>query len=724
MLRESIFKMKSMSNGHSSTEKLDMVENEINLNLVFHDEVHHGNLLEGLNKMRKNRQFCDVILHVGNIEIHAHRAVLASASPYLFDLFTNDQEQKLPVENIITYKLNGGFDKHALQLLVEYAYTSKLDVPYQKVKAVYQAATHLKIERVARLCTEHLIKHLSPDNCIEIRNLPGIAKNEEFCKRVDEYIAKEYETISKSPALLNLFCARIEVLNQSRQEMSLVDQNSVCRLVLDWIKRQMNEESLSLDALSEKTHMLYIAIDNSLQDCSGLPSGDISDTEIVQDYKKMSSKTGKPNSKNKRKFLGQPTKPRVLIHSREIGEEPEVEREPDWSLIATSKLADHSFLALVTLAGQLASLSIQLRLNTPTTPSPITTPDVSRSTSEEKPDLYCAIANMSCARCSMGCGNLNNTLLVCGGYDRVECLKTVEQYIPEINKWKELPSMKYPRGRVQIAVLSNKVYAIGGSNGTTELDSVEMLDVNAEKWVSLPKLPLARSNMGVCDLNGLIYCVGGWNGQVGIKQCDTFDPETCTWSTIASLNTGRYQAGVTAFNGLVYAIGGSDAWNCLNTVEVYNPTDNVWTFSKHIITARRGCGVAVFNNKLYVIGGSDGTQSLNSTEVFDEETQSWMVGPSMTTPRSNVEVAVVGDRLYAVGGFSGKSFLNTIEYLDSNSNEWTTFVPKITSEPYKRHRRSSRKSVSDEAKTSELKSPQKSALEEQESKKENRACNL
>lgn len=120
----------------------------------------------------------------------------------------------------------------------------------------------------------------------------------------------------------------------------------------------------------------------------------------------------------------------------------------------------------------------------------------------------------------------------------MECLRSVEQYIPETNTWKTMPAMREARGRFQIAILGDKIYAIGGSNGTTELDTAEMLDVMVGRWTKLPKLPLARSNLGVTDLGGLIYCVGGWNGQVGIKQCDIFNPQTSDWSTIASLNTG------------------------------------------------------------------------------------------------------------------------------------------------------------------------------------------
>ncbi|XP_022913715.1 influenza virus NS1A-binding protein homolog isoform X2 [Onthophagus taurus] len=654
----------------SSMEFLKQTEGD----LFFNDEALQEDNLSALNMMRKNRHFCDVILHIGTVEIHAHRAILASVSPYLFELFSTDHEKR--IENIVTYKLNGGFDKSAFQILVDYAYTGHLQVPTNQVKAVYIASCHLKIDRVARKCAQYLINHLSVENCIEIRSLPGIAKNKEFIHQVDNFIANNFDQINQSSYLINLYCARIEVLNQTKEEMSLVNSSSLCRLVLEWIRRQITEDNLSLATLSENTFMLYLAIDNSLQDCNSLPNGDVCNTEIVQDYKKLSSKNVGSANKIKRKQLSQPSKPRVLIYSREIGEELESEMEPHWTLIATSKVAEHSYVALVTLAGKLAKLSIQLRLNIPTTPSPVATPEANKNSNEDKPDLYYTLANMSCPRCGVGCGNLNNTLIVCGGYDRVECLRTVEQYIPETNKWVSLPSMRQGRGRFQIAILSSKVYAIGGSNGLSELDTVEMLDLDAKKWVNLPKLSLARSFIGVSSLDGQIYCVGGWNGQVGTKQCDVFNPKTEKWSNVAPLNVGRYQAGVTALNGLLYVIGGCDSWNCLSSVEVYDPKGDVWTVSKPLITARRGCGVAVFNNKIYVVGGSDGTHVLNTTEVFDVESKMWEVGPTLTVPRVNVEIAVVGDRLYAVGGFSGKSFLNTIEYLDPITDEWTTFIPR------------------------------------------------
>jgi hypothetical protein len=45
---------------------------------------------------------------------------------------------------------------------------------------------------------------------------------------------------------------RIEVLNQTREEMSLVVGESVCQLVLEWIKRQCEDNAINMDQLTEK----------------------------------------------------------------------------------------------------------------------------------------------------------------------------------------------------------------------------------------------------------------------------------------------------------------------------------------------------------------------------------------------------------------------------------------------------------------------------------------
>ena len=63
---------------------------------------------------------------MGASEVHGHRAILAAASPYLYQLFNAEDEKKgLTRESVITYKLNGGFDRKSLEILIDYAYTGR-----------------------------------------------------------------------------------------------------------------------------------------------------------------------------------------------------------------------------------------------------------------------------------------------------------------------------------------------------------------------------------------------------------------------------------------------------------------------------------------------------------------------------------------------------------------------------------------------------------------------
>uniref|UniRef100_A0A8D8F4K6 Influenza virus NS1A-binding protein homolog B n=1 Tax=Culex pipiens TaxID=7175 RepID=A0A8D8F4K6_CULPI len=100
--------------------------------LKFTDESMKSNFLQSLSTMRRHRLFCDVILLVGNTEIHAHRNVLACVSPHLMELFSSDVDTvngatadgKAPC-----YRLNGHITLTGLRFLVEYAYTGSLEVP-------------------------------------------------------------------------------------------------------------------------------------------------------------------------------------------------------------------------------------------------------------------------------------------------------------------------------------------------------------------------------------------------------------------------------------------------------------------------------------------------------------------------------------------------------------------------------------------------------------------
>uniref|UniRef100_V9KFA6 Influenza virus NS1A binding protein b n=1 Tax=Callorhinchus milii TaxID=7868 RepID=V9KFA6_CALMI len=350
----------------------------------------------------------------------------------------------------------------------------------------------------------------------------------------------------------------------------------------------------------------------------------------------------------------------------------------EWKIIASEKTSTTTFLCLAVLNGVLCVIFIHGR-NSPHS-SPSSTPCLTKSMSfeiqtEEEDDKL--LPPMEYARSGLGTAELNGRLIVAGGYNREECLRTVECYDPATDNWSFIAPMRTPRARFQMAVLMDQLYVIGGSNGhSDELGCGETYNPNTDDWTPVPELRTNRCNAGVCSLNSKLYIVGGSDpyGQKGLKNCDAFDPVSQIWTNCAPLNTRRHQAAVCELDGYLYVVGGAESWNCLNTVERYNPDNNTWTLVSPMNMARRGAGVAVYDGKIFAVGGFDGTHALSCVESFDPAKNEWKMLGSMTSSRSNAGVAVVDGLLYAVGGFDGNEFLNTVEVYNPETNEWSPYT--------------------------------------------------
>lgn len=83
-----------------------------------------------------------------------------------------------------------------------------------------------------------------------------------------------------------------------------------------------------------------------------------------------------------------------------------------------------------------------------------------------------------------------------GGYDRGDCLNSVEAFDLGSNAWSPLKPMQTARGRFAVARLGDRLYACGGSNGQAELSSVECYDPATEQWSALPQMTIKRSSAG------------------------------------------------------------------------------------------------------------------------------------------------------------------------------------------------------------------------------------
>ncbi|NXP89349.1 NS1BP protein, partial [Passerina amoena] len=653
--------------------------------LMFEDENFIESSVAKLNALRKSGQFCDVRLQVCGHEMLAHRAVLACCSPYLFEIFNTDSDCH-GVSHVKFDDLN----PEAVEVLLNYAYTAQLKADKELVKDVYSAAKKLKMERVKQVCGDYLLSKMDVQSCISYRNFASCMGDSRLLNKIDGYIQEHLVEISEQEEFLKLPRLKLEIMLEDN--VGLPSNGKLYTKVINWVQRSIWENGGNLEDLMEEVQTLYYSADHKLLD-GNLLDGQAevygSDDDHIQFVQK------RPPRENDHKQISSSSSgslsPNATVQSP----------KHEWKIIASEKTSSNTYLCLAVLDGVLCVIFLHGR-NSPQS-SPSSTPRLLKSLSFElQPSdlIEKPMSPMQYARSGLGTAELNGKLIaagepgqgcrargglvpldagasnlsLAGGYNREECLRTVERYDPEKDTWTFIAPMRTPRARFQMAVLMGQLYVVGGSNGhSDDLSCGEMYEPEIDDWTPVPELRTNRCNAGVCALNGKLYIVGGSDpyGQKGLKNCDVC---WCWWLTVLALVAGRHQSAVCELGGYLYIIGGAESWNCLNSVERYNPENNTWTLMAPMNVARRGAGAAVRDGKLFVAGGFDGTHAVSCVEMYDPARNEWKMMGSMTTPRSNAGITTVANTIYAVGGFDGNEFLNTLEVYNPESNEWSPYT--------------------------------------------------
>ncbi|KAM4640773.1 influenza virus NS1A-binding protein isoform 1-T2 [Discoglossus pictus] len=635
--------------------------------LSFEDEQFIESSVAKLNALRKSGQFCDVKIQVCGHEMLAHRAVLACCSPFLFEIFNNDNESH-GVSHVKFDDLN----PEAVEVLLNYAYTSQLKAETDLVKDVYSAAKKLKIERVKKVCGDYLLSKMDAQSCISYRNFVNAMGDWRLLSKIDGYIQEHLLEISEQEDFLKLPRLKLELLLE--ENVSLPSNGKLYTKVINWVQHSIWENGETLESLMEEVQTLYYSAEHKLLDAN-LQNGNAETSGSDEDHVHLVQK--KSPRENGQKHITSSTSGPLSP--------PAVTQNPkhEWKIIASEKKTNKTYLCLAVLDSTLCVILLHGR-NSPLN-SPSSTPRLMKSLSlEMQPEdsMEKVMSPMHYARSGLGTSELNGKLIAAGGYNREECLRTVECYNPDSDSWSFISPMKTRRARFQMAVLMGQLYVVGGSNGhSDELSCGEKYDPKLNQWTPIPELKTNRCNAGVCAVSGNLYIVGGSDpyGQKGLKNCDVFDPLTGVWASCASLNIRRHQPAVGELGGYMYIIGGAESWNCLNSVERYNPANDTWTLVAPMNVARRGAGVAVYDGKLFVGGGFDGTRALSCVESYDPVKNEWKMMGSMTSSRSNAGLVAVGCNLFAVGGFDGNEFLNTVEVYNPESNDWSQFTKPMLS---------------------------------------------
>ncbi|XP_026951703.1 kelch-like protein 2 isoform X3 [Sagmatias obliquidens] len=517
---------------------------------------HMKKAFKVMNELRSQNLLCDVTIVAEDMEISAHRVVLAACSPYFHAMFTGEMSESR-AKRVRIKEVDGW----TLRMLIDYVYTAEIQVTEENVQVLLPAAGLLQLQDVKKTCCEFLESQLHPVNCLGIRAFADMHACTDLLNKANTYAEQHFADVVLSEEFLNLgieqVCSlissdKLTISSEEKrvEEEALVKNSSACK---DYLI-----EAMKYHLLPTEQRILMKSVRTRLRTPMNLP--------------KLMVVVG-----------GQAPKAIRSVECYDFKEER-------WHQVAElpSRRCRAGMVYMAGLVFAVGGFNGSLRVRTVDSYDPVK-------------DQWTSVANMRDRRSTLGAAVLNGLLYAVGGFDGSTGLSSVEAYNIKSNEWFHVAPMNTRRSSVGVAVVGGLLYAVGGYDGASRqcLSTVECYSATANEWTYIAEMSTRRSGAGVGVLNNLLYAVGGHDGPLVRKSVEVYDPATNTWRQVADMNMCRRNAGVCAVNGLLYVVGGDDGSCNLASVEYYNPTTDKWTVvSSCMSTGRSYAGVTVIDKPL------------------------------------------------------------------------------------------------------------------------------
>ncbi|XP_053726876.1 kelch-like protein 22 isoform X1 [Synchiropus splendidus] len=553
---------------------------------TFTGSSHFRSLLDNLLALRQRGVLFDVVLLVEEQRLPAHRILLAASCDYFRVMFAGGlreaQQTEIPIHGV-SYK--------AMKKILDYIYTSRIELDLESAQEVLIAATLLQLEKVVGFCCAFLDSWLDESNILEMLLLADHYGLQQLHHRVHCYILANIQTLSRSEVYRRL---PVEEVFQAlcSDQLQVSSENEVFQAALhyhyspaevesDQVYLQVSQKDKlkMLDAvrfcLMEKQVLQRLhgrLVPCPLRDC-------VSQALIYHEEELMQPVAQGP--------LTQPRSTSYCIlgfggmysSNSVIGSECLFQVfHPSWGEWRTLDAAP---------APRMSNQGVAVLNNfVYLIGGDINTAEFIAASCcwryDPRHNSWCSIESLSSCRADHCVCVLDGHIYAIGGRDYKAVLSSVERYDPHTNKWQPvapLPRKVYAHAG---ATVQGKVYVTCGRRGSAYLKETLCYDPSADVWTECPDGPVGRAWHGAAGVNGRAYVIGGSNDQNGYR-CDIlktacFDPSSSSWSVLSPLPAGHGEPGVAVMGPLIYVLGGRshDKSNRMKYVHAYDTGADQW----------------------------------------------------------------------------------------------------------------------------------------------------
>ncbi len=194
-----------------------------------------------MSGLRKDTKLCDVVIQVGDRQFPVHRIVLAGSSPYFQAMFTTDlEESKQPVVTI-----RGEVTALAMEMLLDYCYTSSIEVTEENVQDILPASSLLQMDWVREVCCEFIKHQLDSTNCLGIRAFADTHSCPELQEAADSYAQQHYLEVLEAGEFLELSQKELAGLLES-EDLNVQCEEQVFESVMKWVNHDIENRRKDL----------------------------------------------------------------------------------------------------------------------------------------------------------------------------------------------------------------------------------------------------------------------------------------------------------------------------------------------------------------------------------------------------------------------------------------------------------------------------------------------
>ena len=510
-------------------------------------------LAQRLNMLRREDHLCDITLVTKDFkEFQAHKNVLSAASPFFFKLLQSDMKENR--EGVVQFEEISGA---VMEDVLEFIYTGSVEVTQENCKDLIAAANYLLIPGLKKHSGQFLEQQITKSNSISTFYFAELYQCDELITNTRKFINANFASVAEMDEFLNLEAKEVERWISS-DEISVVVEADVFKIVLKWIKQDKSERKASFKQLFRHVRLAFLSRDFLL---------DVVTNELVEensDCLKLISKALKLSGIFSEE--SRPQSPRKGLETRAIvacgGKYTlcYLPEKDEWKRLADGLSERNHVTKMISYRDQLYAFPY-----------------------DGKGERFYPVVN-GWSTLNLSTTRSTKVAVVSGEIYAIEVNTstketTVKRYDFERCSWQtDLSSHEGCREMSCVVAAGNHLYVCGGWTGFDYVTKVERFNIVENKWEEIANMQQKRGLAFGVATEGKIFVAGGCDSQTySVKTCEMFNVSTNEWQFIGSLNVSRKFGSMVCLKGTLYVLGGRNGPGRSEfSVECYDPAENKW----------------------------------------------------------------------------------------------------------------------------------------------------